>query len=44
MQTEFLKASYGKMLGQAARFGELYVGVAKDVAKPFEDVLPAAAK
>jgi len=44
MQTEFLKASCEKMLGQAARFGELYVGVARDVAKPFEDVLPAAAK
>jgi len=44
IQTEFLKASYEKMLGQAARFGELYVGLAKDVAKPFEDVLPAAAK
>ncbi len=44
IQTEFLKASYEKMLGQAARFGELYAGVAKDVAKPFDDVLPAAAK
>lgn len=44
MQTAFFRTSCEKMLGQAARFGELYVGLAKDVAKPFEDVLPASAK
>ena len=43
-QTEFLKASYEKALGQANKLGELYVDIAKDVAKPFDGLIPALAK
>jgi hypothetical protein len=35
-QADFVKASYEKAVGQAARMGELYLDVVKDVVKPFE--------
>ena len=38
-QTDFVKASYEKAVGQAARFGELYLDLVKDAAKPFEDLV-----
>jgi phasin family protein len=41
-QTSFVQAAYEKAVGQASRFGELYLGVVKDVAKPFEDLVPAS--
>lgn len=43
-QSNFLRSSYEKAVGQAARYGELYLDLVKDVAKPFEDVVPAAKK
>lgn len=41
-QADFLKASYEKAVGEANKIGELYVELAKDVAKPFEGFAPAA--
>ena len=43
-QTDFMRASYEKAMGQAARFGELYMGLVKDATKPFEDMVPTAKK
>jgi hypothetical protein len=43
-QANFVRASYEKAVGQAARFGELYLDLAKGAAKPFEDIVPAAKK
>ena len=43
-QAEFLKASYETSLGQANRLGELYVGMVKDAAKPFEGLVPTYGK
>jgi hypothetical protein len=43
-QTDFLRASYEKAVGQAARMGELYLGLVKDAAKPFEGLVPTAKK
>lgn len=43
-QTDFVKTQYEKAMGQASRFGELYVDAAKDVAKPFEGFVPSIAK
>ena len=43
-QTDFVRASYEKAVGQAARFGELYLGLVKDVTKPFEDMIPTVKK
>ena len=43
-QTDFVRASYEKAVGQAARYGELYLDFVKDVVKPFEDVVPTAGK
>lgn len=43
-QTEFAKASYEKAVGQATRFGELYLDMVKDVVKPFEGLVATSAK
>ncbi len=43
-QSEFVRSSYEKAVGQAARFGELYMGLMKDVTKPFEDFVPSVKK
>ena len=43
-QTDFVKSSYEKAVGQATRFGELYLGLVKDVTKPFEGFVPTAKK
>ena len=43
-QSEFLKSSYEKAIGQATRFGELYVDAVKHAAKPFEGLVPMAGK
>ena len=43
-QSEFLKASYEKAAGQATRLSEIYLDVVKDAAKPFEGLVPTAAK
>ena len=43
-QTDFVKTSYEKAVGQATRFSELYVEMVKDVVKPFEGLVPTSAK
>ena len=43
-QTDFLRNSYEKAVGQAARFGELYLDLVKETAKPFEGLVPTAKK
>jgi len=43
-QTSFLRSSYEKAVGQVARFGELYVDLVKEAAKPFEDLVATAKK
>ncbi|MYZ46658.1 phasin family protein [Propylenella binzhouense] len=40
-QSEYLKASYEAAVAQATRMSELYLGVAKDVMKPFEGYFAA---
>lgn len=43
-QTDFVRASYEKAVGQAARFGELYLGLVKEMTKPYEAMIPTARK
>lgn len=43
-QTDFVRTSYEKAVGQAAKFGELYLGLVKDVTKPFEGMVPTPKK
>jgi phasin family protein len=43
-QTDFVRASYEKAVGQAARFGEIYLDLVKEAAKPFEDFVATAKK
>ena len=43
-QSEFVRSSYEKAVGQAARFGELYMDLVKDVTKPFEGFVPSVKK
>jgi phasin family protein len=43
-QSDFLRSSYEKAVGQAARFGELYLDLVKEAAKPFEALVATAKK
>ncbi len=43
-QTDFVRASYEQAAGRAARFSELYLGLVKDMAKPFEEFVPTPKK
>lgn len=43
-QADFVRASYENAVGQAARFGELYMGLFKDASKPFEGLVPTMKK
>jgi phasin family protein len=43
-QTSFMRSSYEKAVGQAARFGEIYLDLVKEASKPFEDMIPTAKK
>jgi phasin family protein len=43
-QTDFVRTSYEKAMGQATRFGELYVELVREAVKPFEGYAPAAKK
>ena len=43
-QTDFLRSSYEKAVGQAARFGELYLDLVKEAAKPFEALVATSKK
>jgi hypothetical protein len=40
--TDFLRSSYEKAVGQVARFGELYLDLVKETARPFEDFVPTS--
>ncbi|MBZ8132359.1 phasin family protein [Afifella sp. IM 167] len=41
-QSDYVKSSYEGAVAQATRIGELYVDLAKDMAKPFEDLAKRA--
>ena len=43
-QSEFVRASMEKAMGQAQRFGELYMGLMKDAVRPFEAMMPNSGK
>ena len=43
-QSEFVRSSYEKAVGQAARIGELYMDLVKDATKPFEAFIPSVKK
>jgi hypothetical protein len=43
-QADFVRASYEKAVGRAARIGELYLDIVKDAAKPFEEFVPTVTK
>jgi len=43
-QADFARTSYEKAVGQAARFGEIYVDLVRQTVKPFEDAVSAAKK
>lgn len=43
-QSEFVRASYEKAMGQAARFGEIYLDLVRDASKPFEGLVPTPTK
>ena len=43
-QTDFVRSSYEKAVGQAARFGELYLDLVKEATKPFEAFVVTAKK
>ena len=43
-QTDFVRASYEKAVGQAARFSELYLDLVRDTTKPFEGFVPTPGK
>lgn len=42
IQTEFLKASYERLVVQAKVTGELYSGLAKEMTQPFAALVPKA--
>jgi phasin family protein len=43
-QTDYLRSSYEKAVGQAARVGEIYMDLVKEATKSFEGFVPAAKK
>jgi phasin family protein len=43
-QTDYLRSSYEKAVGQAQRFGELYMDLVKEATKSFEGFVPATKK
>jgi phasin family protein len=43
-QANFARTTYERAVGQAARFGELYVDLVREAVKPFEDAVSAAKK
>ncbi len=44
LQSAFFKRAYESAVGQATKIGELYIDVAKDAIKPFEDFVPSTRK
>jgi hypothetical protein len=43
-QSEYVRSAYENAMGQAARFGELYMDMVKGATKPFEDFVPSVKK
>ena len=43
-QTDFIKSTYESAVAEATKLGELYVDLAKDIAKPFEAFVPKVSK
>ena len=43
-QAQFVRASYERTVGQVTRLGEIYLGVVRDAAKPFEALVPTTSK
>jgi len=44
VQSEYLKSSYEDFVAEAAKLGELYVDLAKEIYQPFENALAKAPK
>ncbi|MEM6615950.1 MAG: phasin family protein [Pseudomonadota bacterium] len=44
VQSEYAKSTYEEMVSQATKMSELYMDLAKDTYKPFESMIPKAAK
>jgi hypothetical protein len=44
VQTEYVRTAYDDYVGQATRFGELFVGMARDACKPYETLFGRAGK
>jgi hypothetical protein len=42
IQSDYAKKSYEGFVAQSTKVGELYVGLAKEMAKPFEALVPKA--
>lgn len=40
LQTDYAKSAYENFIGETAKIGELYAGLAKDAARPFEAYMP----
>jgi hypothetical protein len=40
LQSSYAKSAYEAFIGEATKIGELYTGLAKDAAKPFEAYMP----
>lgn len=40
LQSDYAKSAYEAFVGEATKLGELYTGLAKDAAKPFEAYMP----
>lgn len=43
-QSNYLRSSYEKAVGQAQRVGEIYMDLVKEASKPFEGFVPAVKK
>lgn len=43
-QSDYVRSSYEKAVGQAARLGELYIDLVKETVKPFEGLVPTTKK
>ena len=44
IQSDYAKNSYEAFVAQATKMGELYADIAKEAYKPFEGIMPKAAK
>ena len=44
VQADYMKSSYEGFVGQVSKMGEMYVDIAKEAFKPYEDMLGKVAK